>query len=78
MESKFREILDSVNPEILENEEENLFESGVLDSLDVLALVASLEEGFGFDFEPTEVTSRNFVTVAAIRAVVSGHVGELK
>ena len=43
-----------------------LIEDEVLDSMGIFALVGQIEERFGFEIDPAEITAENFQTVAAI------------
>lgn len=66
MDEKFKEILNEVNPEILENEDVDLVEEGVLDSLLIMMLVSKLEAAFSCYFDPDDITPENFESVEAI------------
>lgn len=66
MDAKFEEILNDVNPEILENKDEDLFEEGILDSLTVMMLVSNLETAYSFYIDPDDIVEENFSTVDAI------------
>ncbi len=66
MESKFEEILNQVNPEILENSNADLFEEDILDSLQIMILVSNLGAAYSIDFDPEDITPENFVSVDAI------------
>lgn len=47
-------------------DDESLFESGIIDSLGVLQLVAFLEERYGLHVEDEELIPENFETVNTI------------
>ena len=65
-----------VRPELLPlGRDTKLIESGILDSLSILKLVAFLEEKFGIKVSPEDVVSTNFETVGAISSFVSGKKG---
>lgn len=44
MNEKFKEILNQVNPEILDSEGLDLVEEGIIDSLQVMQIVAGVED----------------------------------
>ncbi|MCP5004585.1 MAG: acyl carrier protein [Planctomycetes bacterium] len=45
---------------------ESLLESGLLDSMNILELVAHLQKVYGVEFTTEEMTHRNFETIEAI------------
>jgi acyl carrier protein len=53
-------------------DDEDLIDSGVLDSLGIFQLVAFLEERFGIAIADTEITPENFGTLARIERLVAG------
>ena len=54
------------------DQQENLFETGVLSSLDVLELVVYVEETFGISVAGDELTVENFGSISAISSFVDG------
>jgi acyl carrier protein len=52
-------------------DDEDLIETGVIDSLGIFQLVAYLEERFGVAIGDEEITPDNFGTVAAIERLVA-------
>jgi acyl carrier protein len=70
MTDKFKDILNAINPEILENPGVDLIEAGVVDSLDVMNLVAMIEREYGFDFDPDDVSPGNFADAEAVWKLV--------
>ena len=50
----------------------NFFEQGVLDSLDLTALVAALESHYNVFIDVDEIVAENFRNVAAIKTVLAG------
>ncbi|HEU4367807.1 MAG TPA: acyl carrier protein [Methylomirabilota bacterium] len=53
-------------------DDEDLIDSGVLDSLGIFQLVAFLEERFGIAIADTEITPENFGTLERIERLVAG------
>ncbi len=66
MEEKMKEILKEINEEILNYKGENLYKDGLLDSIEVVELVAQIEEAFGIDIAPDLVVLENFANEDAI------------
>ena len=66
MEDKIIEILRGVNEEIPDYDGDNLFDAGLLDSLDAVDLVAELEDEFDIEIDAVEVVEANFKTKEAI------------
>ena len=53
------------------DDDEDLIDSGVVDSLGIFQLVAFLEERFGVAVADTEITPDNFGTIARIERLVA-------
>ena len=66
METKFIDILNEINPEILENLEANLVEEGIIDSLAIMQIITALEEAYGIEFDPDDITPETFANAGAI------------
>lgn len=49
--------------------DENLFQAGLLDSMEVLELIHHLEQDLGIEVGPDDITEDNFKTAAAIAAL---------
>ena len=54
------------------DDDDDLVESGVVDSLGIFQLVAFLEEQFGIAIADTEITPDHFGTIARIEKLVAG------
>jgi acyl carrier protein len=50
---------------------ENFFDQGVLDSLDLTTLVASLESHYGVFLDVDEIVPENFRNLGAIRSILA-------
>jgi acyl carrier protein len=62
-------ILTEVNPDLhLEtlDDDQPLIESGIVDSLGVLKILAFLDEAFGIDLSSEQIKLENFTTVRSI------------
>ena len=66
MDKKLEEILNSVNPEILETPGINLVEEGIIDSLAIMQIVSALEVEYGIVFDPVDIMPDTFASAAAI------------
>lgn len=53
-------------------DDDNLFNKGLLDSMEVLELVHFLEEGLGIELDPDDISEENFKSVNAICAMAEG------
>lgn len=70
MEEKMLDILREFNEDILTYNGDNLFDAGILDSLQVVELVVELEDGLDIDIDAKYVVEENFKTKGAIAALV--------
>ena len=68
---KVIEILNEIRPGKNFATADNFFEQGVLDSLDMTALVAALESNYGVFMDVDEIVPENFRNVTAIKAILS-------
>ena len=64
-------ILNEIRPGQNFSKAENFFDQGVLDSLDLTALVAALESRYGVFIDVEEMTADNFRNLAAIKTVLA-------
>ena len=64
-------ILNEIRPGKNFSKAENFFAQGVLDSLDLTALVAALESRYGVFIDVDEITAHNFRNLAAIKTVLT-------
>lgn len=70
MKEKMKDILAGINEDILDYQGDNLYEDGLLDSIQVIDLVVELEEAFDVEIDPEEVKLENFRTVDAITNMI--------
>ena len=70
MEEKVLKILVEMNEGIASYDGDNLFDAGLLDSLQVVDLVGELEDAFGIEVDAKYVTEENFRSKEAIVALV--------
>ncbi len=71
MKNQIIEILKEIRPEFEFDGVEDFFAEGMLDSFDLMTLVATLEERFGIKIDGTEILPENFANVGAIEALVT-------
>ena len=56
--------------------EENLFESGILDSMGIAQLVPALEVQFDIEIGLDDIEPENFATLEAVVSLVKAHKGD--
>ena len=66
MKEKILEFLSGLRPECDFLNSENFIEDGMLDSLDVVSLVDSVEEEYGIVIPGSEISMKNFVNIDSI------------
>ena len=66
MEEKIRKILNDINEEIIMYEGSDLLEDKVIDSFEVMEIVAALEESFNIELDPDNIISENFANMQSI------------
>jgi acyl carrier protein len=66
-------ILKEIRPGQDFNGVDNFFDRGILDSLDLTALVSALETRYGIFIDVQEIVPDNFLNLAAIKAVLARH-----
>jgi len=58
------------------SDDDQLVESGIIDSLGVMTLLSFLEEQFSIKIPDQELTPENFATLATITTLVEGQLGK--
>lgn len=66
MRKKIMEILSGLRPECDFENSENFIEEGLLDSMDIVALVDSVEEEYGISIPGTAISAKNFSNLDSI------------
>jgi acyl carrier protein len=66
MEQQFIDTLKKINPMIFTGDHSNLMAEGVIDSLDVMNIIAALEDNFAIEFDVDDISAENFVSVENI------------
>lgn len=63
---KLLEILRDIDPDVDYENENALIDGGILDSMEVLELVSTLEDEFDIEVTPTELVPANFNSAASM------------
>ena len=63
-------ILNRLHPDVDFMAVEDLYEEGVLDSLDMVRLVTEISQSFDVTVPPEELTPENFQNVQSIMALI--------
>ena len=66
-------ILNEIRPEFDFAKSNDFFEEGMLDSFDLVALVATLDKTFNISIKGTDILPENFCNVAAIANMLKGY-----
>ena len=66
MREKIMEIISGLRPECDFENSENFIEEGLLDSMDIVALVDSVEEEYGITIPGTAISAKNFSNLDSI------------
>ena len=64
-------ILEEIKPGVDFNTENNLIEEEILDSFDIVTLVAKLNDEFDIEISPADLVPENFNSAQAIYSLVS-------
>lgn len=70
MEEKILAILESLHPEYDYKNSQDFLADGLLDSFDMVALVAGIESEFGIKIDGMDIVPENFVNIATLTALV--------
>ena len=68
---KVIEILADLHPDVDFASEEALIDDGILDSLDIVSLVAAIDTEFGVTVPAEEIIPENFNSAAALFAMIT-------
>ncbi|MGN1016188.1 MAG: acyl carrier protein [Faecousia sp.] len=69
------EILEALRPDVDFDREEHLVEDGILDSFDIVSIVAELDGALGVRIGAEELVPENFNSARALWALVRRHRG---
>ena len=65
------QILHEINSDIDSSNQDDLIDSGLLNSLDIMGLISDLEDAFDIEISMEEVIPENFNSAEAIYALVT-------
>ncbi len=68
---KVIEILTDLHPDVDFASEESLIDDGILDSLDIVSLVAAIDTEFGVTVPAEEIIPENFNSAEALWALIT-------
>lgn len=74
---KIRELLVDTRPEYSFKEDVDFIESGMLDSFDVITLVAELEEEFDVQIDGEDIVPENFCSIEVIKNLIEKSGGKI-
>lgn len=69
--SKVPTVLAQIRPELDFSQSEDFFEDGVLDSFDLVTLVAELDRTYGISIDGMDIVPENFGNVSKIEALLA-------
>jgi len=67
---KLLSILWELHPEVDFSKTENLIVDGILDSFDIVTLVAQIDDQFNVQLSPEDLVPENFNSAAALYALI--------
>lgn len=67
---KLLEILENVKPGVDFTNEKNIVEDGIIDSFDIVTIVAQISDEFDIDFPVNEIVPENFNSIEALYATI--------
>lgn len=67
---KLLEILTEIKPDVDFNEEKGLIDNAILDSLDIMSIVAELTDQFDIVISPADIIPSNFNSAEALWEMV--------
>ncbi len=70
LKEQILEVLCRINPQIADNEDSNLLETGLIDSYEIVNVVMDLEAAFDIEIDPEYVIVDNFKTAEDIYKLV--------
>ncbi|MGB4985316.1 MAG: acyl carrier protein [Erysipelotrichaceae bacterium] len=68
---KLKEILEEIHPMVDYDNEDKLIDNHILDSLDILSLIAEIEDEFDVVIPPVEIVNHNFNSLKDIHNLIS-------
>lgn len=75
MINKITEVLASVRPEFDFSESDDFIEDGMLDSFDLVNLIACLDDEFNISIDGTDIVPENFKNLETITQLLKKYIG---
>ena len=72
---KLKAIREELRPDVDFEKEENLVDGNVLDSFDIITLVAKISEEMGIEIDVDELLPENFNSLKAMEKLLEKHIG---
>lgn len=72
--TKLIKILEDLKPEIDFNKTDTLIDDGLLDSLDIMQIVAEISDEFDVQLEPSDIIPDNFNSAKALFKLISNKI----
>lgn len=70
MREQLLQILEEINPELVSYTGENMLEDGLLESVDIMEIVANIEEMLGIDIEPDFILPEYFENISTLEKFI--------
>lgn len=67
---KLLELLSELNPTVDFEQEDALIDGGILDSFDIVSIVAEIDDTFGVEIPAEALTPENFNSAKALYALI--------
>lgn len=67
---KLLSILHEIRPDVDFNAEQDLIGDGILDSLDIMEIVAEISDAFDISLSPSDIVPANFHSAAALWVMI--------
>lgn len=67
---KLLEILSEVRPDVDFKNETKLIDNGILDSLNIMEIIAEISDAFDVELSPADIVPANFNSAAALWAMI--------
>ncbi len=64
------QILNEIHPDVDFEKETSLFDSGILDSMDIVAIIAEVKDVFDVSITAKDMVPANFNSAAALYALI--------
>jgi len=64
--NKLLEVLETVKPGVDFKNSKDMISEGLIDSFDMISIIANINEAFDIDFSVADITPENFQTVQSL------------